>query len=121
MMRSKGFKWIVGLSSVALFTAFVGFAEKADQAGATTPADTDTTGESTENGQSPSGDGSEPFFRDGGGGGTYPGENGDSGSGQYDGPAGQTPSGEGSGEWNANPYGGGGQAGDDSEVNGHSS
>lgn len=35
MQRNKSFKWIIGLSSVVLFTGFVGLTEKYDQASGT--------------------------------------------------------------------------------------
>jgi len=45
MAKNKGLKWIVGLSSVAVFTGFVGLSQKYDQSGVATT----TSSQSNEN------------------------------------------------------------------------
>ncbi len=59
MAKQRGIKWIIGLSSVVLFTGFIGLAEKYDQANATNSTNTSgTTNKSSQNSR----DSSTPFF-----------------------------------------------------------
>ncbi|MCL1631622.1 hypothetical protein M3N64_06625 [Sporolactobacillus sp. CPB3-1] len=64
MAKNKAVKWIVGLSSVVLFSGFIGLAEKFDQADAASSTDQSNSGsQSAQNGQN-SDHASTPFFSD---------------------------------------------------------
>jgi hypothetical protein len=95
MSKNKSFKWIVGLSSVVLFTGFVGLTEKYDQTAGTSASNITNANQGT--------DSSGSYFSNDSGNDPYQGNFSDSGQdqGQYS--------------------GGSGQNSQDNQVNGHSS
>lgn len=95
MSKNKSFKWIVGLSSVVLFTGFVGLTEKYDQAAGTSASNITNANQGT--------DSSGSYFSNDNGNDPYQGNFSDGGQ-------------------NQGQYSGGfGQNSQDNQVNGHSS